>query len=271
VAALGDRDPGLLEADPGRVRDGADADKAMAAGHGGAVPEGDDDAVLGAFHRLGARAGQHRQPAAFEDALQDLGGVGVRAGQHPVAAGDQGDLGAQAVVGGGEFGAGDTGTDHDELFGQFVQIVDLGPVQDADAVRPGGGEFPRVGADRQQDRVGLDDFGAVDGEDLDGVVVQHPAGADEDPDALLLQSGPDVVGLLPCQAQQAVVDVFEVRAHDWGEFAAVDVELDAQLAGLAHAGHQVRRRDQGLGRHDVGQHRGAAEAGAFDDGDLRTE
>ena len=79
-------------------------------------------------------------------------------------------------------------------------------------------------------------------------------------DALVFQAGPDVLGLLPGQAQQAVVDVLEVRAHGRGEVAAVDVELNAQLAGLAHAGHQVRRRDQGLGRHDVGQHRRAAEA-----------
>ena len=71
--------------------------------------------------------------------------------------------------------------------------------------------------------------------------------------------------------EQAVVDVLEVRAHRGGKVAAVDVELDAQLPRLADAGHQVRRRDQGFGRHDVGQHRGAAKAGALDDGDLRAQ
>ena len=70
-----------------------------------AVAEGDHDAVVGALHRLGAGAGEHRHAAAFENVLQDLGGVRVLARQHLVAAGNQGDLGAQAVVGGGEFRA----------------------------------------------------------------------------------------------------------------------------------------------------------------------
>ena len=99
VAALGERDAGFLQADAGGVGDGADADQAVAAGHLRAVAEGDHDAVLRALHGLGAGAGEDLQPAAFEDALEDLGGVGVRARQHAVAAGNQGDLGAQAVVG----------------------------------------------------------------------------------------------------------------------------------------------------------------------------
>ena len=45
VAALGERDAGLLEADAGGVRDGADADQAVAAGDLGAVAEGDHHAV----------------------------------------------------------------------------------------------------------------------------------------------------------------------------------------------------------------------------------
>ncbi len=128
-----------------------------------------------------------------------------------------------------------------------------------------------MGADREQDGVRFHRLRAVNGEDLDGVVVQQPAGADQDAHALVLQSGPDVLGLLPRQAEQAVVDVLQVRAHHRREIAAVDVELHAQLPRLADAGHQVRRRDQGLGRYDVGEHRGTAEAGAFDDGDLRPQ
>ena len=235
------------------------------------VAEGDHDAVVRALHGLGAGAGEHLEPAAFEDVLEHLGGVGVRARQHLVAAGNQGDLGAQAVVGGGEFGAGDAGAHHDQFLGEFVQVVDLGPVQDALAVRAGGGQLARVGADRQQDGVGLDGLGALGGQDLDGVVVQQPPGADQDADVQVFQPGLDVLGLLPGQPQQAVVDVLEVRAHRRGKVAAVDVELHAQLRGLHHAGHQVGGRDEGLGGHDVGQHRGAAESRTLDDGDLRPE
>ncbi len=76
-----------------------------------------------------------------------------------------------------------------------------------------------------------------------------------------------------CRASRSkpVIDVLEVRAHRRGAVAAVDVELDAELTGLADPGHQVRRRNQGLGRNDVGQHRGAAEARTFNDGDLRAQ
>ena len=248
-----------------------DADQAVAAGDLGAVAQGDHHAVVGPFHGLGAGAGQHADAAAFEDFLQHLRGVGVRTGKHPVAAGDQGDLGAQAVVGGGKFGTGHAGPHHDEFLGKLVEVVDLRPVQDAFPVRPGGRQFARVRTHGQQDGVRLDGFRAVRGQDFDGVVVHELARAQQDADVLVFQAGRDVPGLLAGEAQQAVVDVLEVRAHDRHEVAAVDVELHSQLPRLADAGHQVRRRDQGLGRHDVGQHGRAAQAGAFDDGDLRPQ
>jgi hypothetical protein len=49
------------------------------------------------------------------------GGVGVLAGQHPVAAGDQRDVDAEGEVGAGELGAGDAGADHDQLVGTSVR------------------------------------------------------------------------------------------------------------------------------------------------------
>ncbi|MCY1232418.1 hypothetical protein D9M72_449080 [compost metagenome] len=103
------------------------------------------------------------------------------------------------------------------------------------------------------------------------MAVQQLAGADQDAHALVFQAGADVLGLLPRQAEQAVVDVLQVRAHHGGEIAAVDVELHSQLPRLADAGHQVRRRDQGFGRYDVGEHRRAAQARPLNDGDLRPQ
>jgi hypothetical protein len=87
----------------------------------------------------------------------------------------------------------------------------------------------------------------------------------------VFESRGDVPGLLAGQAQQAVVDVFEVGAHHGHKVAAVDVELHSQLPRLTDAGHQIRRRDQRFGRHDVGEDRRAAQARTFDDGDLRSE
>jgi hypothetical protein len=240
----------------------------VAAGDFGTVTEGDHHAVASALHRLGARPGQDRHTAALEDLFQHLGGVGIGAGKHPVAAGDQRDLRSQAVVGGGELGAGHTGTHHDELFRQLVQVVDLRPVEDPLAVGPRGGQFARVRADGQQDGVRFNGFRALGRQDLDGLVVQELAGAGQDADVLVFQAGLDVAGLLACEAQQAVIYVLEIGAHHRHEVAPVDVELHAQVPRLTDARHQVRRRDQRLGRHDVGQHGGSAEAGALDDGDL---
>ncbi|MCY1370230.1 hypothetical protein D9M69_573140 [compost metagenome] len=123
-------------------------------------------------------------------------------------------------------------------------------------------------ADGQQDGVRFNRFRALGRQDLDGAVVQQLAGARQDADVLVFQARLDIAGLLTCEAEQAVIDVLEIGAHHWHEVAAVDVELHAQVPRLTDAGHQVRRRDQRLGRHDVGQHGGSAEAGALDDGDL---
>ena len=196
VAALGELHAGFFKTDPGGVGDGADADQAVAAGDLGPVTEGDHYAVVRSFHGFRAGTGQDAHAAALEDFLQHLRGVGVRTGQHPVAAGNQGDLGAQAVVGGGEFGTGHAGSHHDEFLGKLVEVVDLGPVEDAFAVGPGRGQFPRMRTHGQQDGVRFHGFGAVGGQDLDGVAVHEPAGADQDADVLVFQSGGDVPGLL---------------------------------------------------------------------------
>ena len=54
-------------------------------------------------------------PATGEHLLEDPGGVGVLAGQHPVAARHQGHVGAEGEVGAGELGAGHAGADHDQV------------------------------------------------------------------------------------------------------------------------------------------------------------
>ena len=69
----------------------ADGHQRVRALDGAAVGELDDDALLGPLHRGGAAALGDPAPAGLEDLLQHLGGVGVLAGQHLVAAGDEGD------------------------------------------------------------------------------------------------------------------------------------------------------------------------------------
>ena len=115
-----------------------------------AVGEGDDDAVALAAHGLRAGPGQDLHAAAAERLLQHLGGVRVLAGQHPVAAGDEDDLGAERQVGRGELRPGDAGADDDEALGQLGQVVQLAPVEDPLAVGHGGVQPARGGADGEQ-------------------------------------------------------------------------------------------------------------------------
>ena len=93
-------------------------------------------------------------PAPLEDLLQQLGGVAVLAGQHPLAAGHQGDLAAHGEVGAGELRAGDAGPDDDQVLRQLGQVVELPPVEDPLAVRLGAGHDARVGAGGDEHHVG---------------------------------------------------------------------------------------------------------------------
>ena len=83
----------------------------------------------------------HRAPA-LEDLSMHLGGVGVLAGQHPIAAGDQRDLRAQRAVRGGELRPGDPRADDDQMARQLLQVVELAPVEDPLTVRLAAGKHP---------------------------------------------------------------------------------------------------------------------------------
>ena len=217
--------------------------------------------VTGAGHGLHPGAREHVHPAAGEHLLEDLGGVGVLAGQHPVAAGDQGDRDAEGEVAGRELGAGDAGADHDQLGRHLVEVVDLFPGQDPLAVRLRGGQGARRGAGGDQDGVRLERL----------VAGHHPCGAVEpaarlhDPDALLLQPLRDVVALRVRQRLDPPVDPGQVDPDP------VLPDHHAELVGAGDVGHQLRGRDQGLAGDAVGEDRGAAQPVAVHDGDLGAE
>ena len=101
-------DAGLLESHARGVGHRPDGEQGVRALDGAAVDERDDDPVGGALDRRGARLVQHLHAALAEDVLDDRGGVGVLAGQHAVARRHEHDLRAEAEVGLGELGAGDT-------------------------------------------------------------------------------------------------------------------------------------------------------------------
>ncbi len=128
-----------------------------------AVLEPDDDAVGGPFDRRHPRAPEDLHPALGEHVLDDGGGVGVLAGQDPVARGDEDDLRAEAEVGLGELGPGDAGAHDDEPLGELLEVVDLLPGEDPLAVGACRVHDARRGAGGDEDDVGLEVELAVGG------------------------------------------------------------------------------------------------------------
>src|SRR5690606_4100685 len=125
---------GLLEADAGRVGDRSDGHEAVAALDRAAVRQGRDNRVTLAHDALGTALVHDVHAVAGEDVFDDARGIRVLTRQHHVAARDEGDLGAEGTVGGGELGTRDAGADDDEVLGDGVDRVQLRPGEDAFAV-----------------------------------------------------------------------------------------------------------------------------------------
>ena len=264
-------DADVLEPDAGGVRHRPHGQQRVRPGDLAAVLEPDEHAVGGALDGRHPRPAEHLHPALGEDVLDDLGGIGVLAGEHPVAGGDEHDLRAQPEVGLGQLGAGDARPHHDEPFGQGVEVVDLLPGEDALAVGARRVHDPRAGTGGDEHHVGLEVEHAVGGLGAHrrGGGQHGPAGEHPHPD--LGQAGGDVVALRGGQVEHPRVDLAQV-GHGIRDLVALGVlEVHPELVGGLEVAHVVGRGDQRLARHAVGEHRRTAEAVALDDGDLGTE
>src|SRR6185437_2228275 len=257
-------DPGLDQADPVGGRRHAHGEQAVRAGHLPAVGERDDHAVALAVHRLGAGLAEHVHAAPPEDALDDHGGVLVLVRQDALTGRHQRDLRAERLVGAGELGAGDAGADHDQLFRQLGQVVELAAGQDALAVRHRVGQRPGARPGRDEHDVGLDRRPARG----DRVRPGQPSPGLDDAHALAADMLGDVVGLRGCQGLDPRVERGGVHL-DHGVSAAR--ELQAEGGGTAERGHGRRRLDQRLARDTVRKHAGAAKAVLVDDGYVGTQ
>src|SRR5699024_9738155 len=252
--------------------DPADGDQHVAAGDLLAGGERHHDPVVGAPRGLGTGAGAHGDAAAAEGLLEHVGGLRIGAGQHLVSRGDQGDLAAQGPVRARELGTGHAGADDDQVLGQGVQLVQLGPVQDPLAVAGGAVQLPGASPDREQDHVRLEalDPPPVAGEHLDAVRPVQPARPVDDPHAGLDQAGADVDGLGGGELAHAGVDRGEVDVQGVGGGGGAVVGVaDAQLLGASHEVEHVGGGDQRLGGHHVRDHRGTADAALLDEHGLR--
>ena len=226
-----------------------------------AVGERHGHDVAGAGHGLHPRAREHVHAAAGEHLLEDLGRVGVLAGQHPVAAGDQGDRDAEGEVAGRELGAGHAGADDDQLGRHLVEVVDLFPGQDPLAVRLRGGQGARRGAGGDQDGVRLERL----------VAGHHPCGRRRGGRAPWTTRTPSFSSRARCR-RSGLRERLDPRV-DPGQVDPDPVLPDhhAELVGAGDVGHQLRGGDQGLAGDAVGEDRGAAQPVGVHDGDLGAE
>ena len=239
----------------------------VAAGDLLARGEGDHHPVVGAAGGFGARAGAHGHAATREGVLEHVRGVRVGAGQHLLAGGDERDLATERPVGARELGAGHARAHDDQVLGQAVQLVQLGPVQDPLSVAGGGLELAGPRADGQQDHVVLMLAEALPCgiEDLDPVGPVEPAAAVDQLHPRLREARADVRGLRGGEVLDPAVHGGEVDVEGLpgGGRAGVGV-ADAQLRGPGHLIEHVRGGDEGLRGHHVGEDRGAAQAPLLD-------
>ena len=149
---------------------------------------------------------QQVHPAPDEHVLEHGRGVGVLAGQHPVAARDQGDPAAEREVGTGELRTRDARADHDQVVGQIGEVVHLLPGEDPFAVGLRLGRDAWRGSGGQQYDVGSEPLLAVAGVHDHGVRPVEPTTPLDDRHALLLEPSRDVVTLVPGELLDARVD-----------------------------------------------------------------
>ena len=190
----------------------------------------------------------------------------VTFGEHAVAGGHERHLRAQQVVGARELGASHAGAHDDEVLGQGVQVVQLGPGEDAVAIGLGALEHARTRTQGKQNGVGLV-FVVAHG---NAGGAQEAALAGHHGDAARLQAGRDVLGLLEHQAPDAGVHRRHVH-HVLGDIVERGVRIaDAQLACAGGDGEPFRSGDDRLGGDHVREDRIASQALPLDERHLRS-
>ena len=158
------------------------------------------------------------------------------------------------------------------MLGQLLQRVQLGPVQDPLAVEGRGLELPGAGADGQEDHVGLEHTGLpVRAAHLDPVGAVEAAAPVEHLDPGRDEALADVGGLGVGESAHTRVDRVEVDVEGLGGGGGAVVGVpDPELPGAGDEVEHLGGRDEGLGRHHVGEHRRAAHAAVRDQGGART-
>ena len=214
VSTLVQLDADPLQAETVGVGDGTDGHQSVASFDRAAVGELDDDALLGALDGVRAGVLDEGDTALGEGVLEHERRIGILAGQNTVATGHERDLDAHLGVRGDELGTGDTGTDHDQVLGKLVQVVELAPRHDSLTVGLGSRDDAGAGAGGDQHDVCVDGLLLAASERRANLVCCHAeerigqfGGAGENLDAYRLQPCANVRGLGQRETLDSGVDL----------------------------------------------------------------
>ena len=260
-AAVVDLDAGAVEAEPVGERAAADGHDDGVDLEVLAVAEVDRGAA-GVVRRVAVdhHAGADVDVLLLEAAHDDVGDVGVEAGQDLRQPLEDRDLGAEVGERRGELAADGAAADDDHPLGHVVEVEHLVARHDrAAALEVGDHPGHRAGG---QDDVGAGDLGgrAVGRRDRDDVVGAEAADAVEHRDLAALAHRGDA-------ADETVDDLLLAGLGD-GEVDGRRAGLDAEVGGVGDVAVHGRRLEERLGRDAAAVEAGAAEGVHLDHRDV---
>jgi hypothetical protein len=258
-------DAGFLELESFDIGRPADRDEYLVDGEVVIFAVGFDDEAGATAFRPGEGevfpAADDLNPVADEGVVDDLGGIGVFAGENPGHGFDEGHLCPEPGEGLSHFTADGAGADDAEGFGELGEVkkVFVGKVIDFIEAGDGGGGGATAGGDHGFLKTEL---GAID---FDGGAFGEAGLAEEDIDAEVLEA---LGGVVVTDLGAQFADPF----HDGGEIdgdAAGD--LDAEIDGAFYVGEGVCGSEENLGGDAADIEAVPAEEVAFHEGDLGAE
>ncbi len=185
--------------------------------------------------------------------------VFVLTGEHAVAARNERDLCAKVCVSRCELGTGDSRADHDEVFRNLGEVVQLGPRQNARAIGLGGGKGSRAGSDGDDDGIGVKRVKILAGCSWcfrdDAVRPIEATLTSDNGDTRRLQRRGHVRAGFLGKPKKPFVDGAEVDGDGGATRTRVltlDKKLHTEFRRLPNRDGSIRGRDEGLRWNDVG-------------------
>ena len=197
-------------------------------------------AILGAGDGLHAAVLLQLHAALCQDGLEDVGRIGVVMRQDAVTGRHHGYAHAHFREGGDKLGAGNAGTDDDEVLRLLLKAIDLLPGKDSLAVRLRARQDARGGAGGDEDEVSVERLGGA-------VIMSHinPMGSARDA-VLILRERRAAINNLDADFLQTVTHVLRLVAGKCLHTAVERLQVQLQRAELVIEPHVIGTAEVGL-------------------------